>query len=104
MRKIHHFSKGGLLGARLVGQTLIGDMGDGDWVSDMILFPRPPRLASGDALVHGGAHPRRPRLLRGEGNHLAWNGIDEWVGGVHLDSRAGRVWTFDGERVARWRG
>jgi hypothetical protein len=31
-------------------------------------------------------------ILAGDGNAVEWNGIDDWVGGVHLDSRSGRVW------------
>lgn len=30
-------------------------------------------------------------ILAGEGNAVEWNGIDDWVAGVHLDSRTGRV-------------
>jgi hypothetical protein len=32
------------------------------------------------------------RVARGEVNFVELNGIDEWVGGVHLDSRVGDVW------------
>ena len=31
-------------------------------------------------------------VLAGEGNFVALNGIDDWVGGIHLDSAADRVW------------
>ncbi len=32
------------------------------------------------------------RITRGELNFVELNGIDDWVGGVHLDSRVGDVW------------
>jgi hypothetical protein len=38
-------------------------------------------------------------ILAGKGNAVEWNGIDEWVGGVHLDSRYGRVWFQTGETL-----
>ena len=31
-------------------------------------------------------------LLAGQGNAVEWNGIDDWVAGVHLDSTRHRVW------------
>jgi hypothetical protein len=31
-------------------------------------------------------------VLAGKGNAVEWNGIDDWVAGVHLNSRNGRVW------------
>jgi hypothetical protein len=34
------------------------------------------------------------RVLRGEADHVALNGIDRWVGGVHLHGRAAR-WRWD---------
>jgi hypothetical protein len=33
-------------------------------------------------------------VLRGEADHVALNGIDRWVGGVHLHGRAAR-WRWD---------
>jgi hypothetical protein len=38
-------------------------------------------------------------FLRGERNFVEINGIDEWVAGVHLDSRAGQVWYRDGATI-----
>ena len=32
------------------------------------------------------------RIAGGELNFVELNGIDDWVGGVHLDSRVGDVW------------
>jgi hypothetical protein len=34
------------------------------------------------------------RVLRGEADHVALNGIDRWIGGVHLHGRAAR-WRWD---------
>jgi hypothetical protein len=34
------------------------------------------------------------RVLRGEADHVALNGIDRWVGGVHLHGGAAR-WRWD---------
>jgi hypothetical protein len=34
-------------------------------------------------------------VLRGQADHLGWNGIDRWLGGVHL--QAGNVWRWDTE-------
>lgn len=37
-------------------------------------------------------------VLQGETNNIALNGIDEWVGGVHLCSSASEVWIYSDER------
>jgi hypothetical protein len=31
-------------------------------------------------------------VLDSRANFVEMNGIDDWVGGIHLDSSAGRVW------------
>jgi len=31
-------------------------------------------------------------MLNGEANAVHLNGVDDWIAGVHLESRAGRVW------------
>jgi hypothetical protein len=36
-------------------------------------------------------------VLAGEANHVALNGIDEWVGGVHLSARGVSPWVYDGD-------
>jgi hypothetical protein len=38
--------------------------------------------------------PAGRRVLRGEADHVALNGIDRWVGGVHLRGHAAR-WRWD---------
>ena len=46
--------------------------------------------------------PHGEAILAGDGNAVEWNGIDDWVGGVHLDSRSGRVWFHrDGMLIRR---
>lgn len=36
-------------------------------------------------------------VLAGEVNNVELNGIDDWIGGVHLNSESGPVWFFDGK-------
>lgn len=38
-------------------------------------------------------------VLAGEANHVALNGIDDWVGGVHLKAHSGSPWLFDGQTL-----
>ena len=40
------------------------------------------------------------QVVRGELNLVTVNGIDEWVGGVHLDSRTGQVWFYEDGNLA----
>jgi hypothetical protein len=39
--------------------------------------------------------PAGRRVLRGEADHVALNGIDRWVGGVHLHGTAAARWRWD---------
>jgi len=41
------------------------------------------------------------KVLAGEANHIVANGVDQWVGGVHLDSASGYVWVRDALAVTR---
>jgi len=92
---------------RAVGYTMAHDMDFPEWMADVYLFERLHRLAnealprplltlSGDITTLRGAEVRLTEhgeaILAGRGNAVAWNGIDDWVGGVHLDSRSGSVW------------
>jgi hypothetical protein len=43
-------------------------------------------------------------FLSGRSNFVEVNGIDEWVAGVHLDSKAGNVWFRDGETLIKRNG
>lgn len=72
-----------------------------DWIGESYLFDRVMKLGGPDVaspLVSLSAGPppkKRPhieitdfgrKVLAGEANHVAENGIDDWVGGVHLTS------------------
>jgi hypothetical protein len=91
---------------RIVGYTMGHDLSIPDWVGDDYLFHRLRRLAD-TALAHPlvaltgdirlrttEAHltARGHDVLDGRANFVALNGIDDWVGGVHLDSTRGQVW------------
>jgi len=92
---------------RAVGCTMGHDMDFPEWMADSYLFerlhrfadsdlPRPLLTLSGDTKQLRGTEVRLTQhgeaILAGKGNAVEWNGIDDWVGGVHLDSRNGRVW------------
>jgi hypothetical protein len=89
---------------------------DADLVGDLVLFARLHQLASPD-LAHplvtlsGDPHDLRncqvalteagESVLAARANAVELNGIDDWVLGVHLDSRHGSVWYHkDGTLVA----
>jgi hypothetical protein len=91
----------------VVGYTMAHDMDFPEWMADGYLFQRLHRLGdsaltrplltlSGDTKQLRGTEVRLTQhgeaILAGKGNAVEWNGIDEWVAGVHLDSRNGRVW------------
>jgi hypothetical protein len=92
---------------RAIGYTMGHDMDFPEWMADSYLFqrlhhlgdsalPRPLLTLSGDTKQMRGTEVRLTghgeAILAGNGNAVEWNGIDDWVGGVHLDSRSGRVW------------
>jgi Domain of unknown function (DUF1835) len=92
---------------RAIGYTMGHDMDFPEWMADSYLFqrlhhlgnsalPRPLLTLSGDTKQMRGTEARLTNhgeaILAGKGNAVEWNGIDDWVGGVHLDSRNGRVW------------
>jgi hypothetical protein len=104
---LQHVGEFGPKAHRAVGYTMAHDMGFPEWMADSYLFERLHRLAnedlprplltlSGDTTTLRAAEARLTEhgeaLLAGRGNAVAWNGIDDWIGGVHLDSRSGRVW------------
>ncbi len=110
--------------ARVVGFTLAAafDSDSPDHVGDYYLFERLRRLAD-SALAHPllsfrgdpfSGSPEGPlrktevaitdvgeRVLRGDADCIDLNGIDDWVGGVHLSAAEGRVWRFDGETLVK---
>ena len=93
--------------ARIIGHTMGYAMDSPDWVGDVYLFHRLQRLGAAD-LPHPLLSLNRHRapmrettveitdtgraVLRGKANAVRLNGIDDWIAGVHLESRAGRVW------------
>jgi len=93
--------------ARIIGHTMGYAMDSPDWVGDVYLFHRLRRLDAAD-LPHPLLSLNQPRapmrettveitdtgraVLSGKANAVRLNGIDDWIAGVHLDSRAGRVW------------
>jgi hypothetical protein len=98
---------------RVVGYTMAHDMDFPEWMGDAYLFQRLHRLAdtslpkplltlSGDTKRLRETEVRLTQygeaVLAGKGNAVEWNGVDDWVAGVHLSSRSGHVW-FRKERT-----
>ena len=102
--------------ARIIGEVM-GQNFDADLTGDAVLFSRLHNLASPHvshplvtltddindirkcqvALTSAGES-----VLAGKSNAVVLNGIDDWVLGVHLDSRSGSVWYLeDGTLVPR---
>jgi len=103
--------KHGPKAARIIGYTMAHDSRYPDWSGDVYLFDRLKRLGE-SRLAHplialnGNLSAMRfveatitetgQRALDGEANFVALNGIDDWVGGVHLRADTGSPWAFDG--------
>jgi hypothetical protein len=104
---------------RVIGSTMAHDLEVPDWVGDGYLFQRIQRLANDElprplltvtgemqtlrgTLVHLTRHGED--VLAGKGNAVDWNGLDDWIGGVHLDSRHGRLWFHQGHTLVRRNG
>jgi hypothetical protein len=104
---LSHVAKHGPKAVRIIGHTLGKGMDLGDWVGDDYLLARLRRLGAA-SLAHPAVAISGPstrmrdtrvaltdvgrEILAGSANFVALNGIDDWVGGVHLDSTQGRVW------------
>ena len=102
--------------ARIIGEVM-GLNFDADLPGDVILFSRLHNLASphvphplvtlsGDIYdvqkCQVALTPTGESVLAGQANAVDLNGIDDWVLGVHLDSRNGSVWYLeDGSLVTR---
>jgi Domain of unknown function (DUF1835) len=101
---------------RVVGYTMAHDMDFPDWVGDSYFFhrlhrladaalPRPLLTLSGDTGTLRGTEvhitPDGEDVFAGKASALEWNGIDDWIGGVHLDSRQGRVWFHKDQTLVR---
>jgi hypothetical protein len=91
--------------AYVVGHTLAGPGWDADPIGDGWLLWRLRRLSTlpvplvrllGDLDTLRGTRvellPAGSKVLEGATNLLDVNPIDDWVGGVHLDSRTGGTW------------
>jgi hypothetical protein len=90
---------------------------DADLVGDLYLFSRLLQLGNADLphpLLKLSGDPDNVRswevvltetgeaVLAGRANAVELNGIDDWVLGVHLDSRHGAVWYHkEGTLIAR---
>lgn len=99
-RLLEHTVEHGPLTARIIGYTM-GDNETPDQVGDSYLFYRllrlgSPNLPSPLVSFTGDTNAIRTcsvkitdfgrKVLAGEANHVAENGIDDWIGGVHLTS------------------
>ena len=107
--------KRGPKAARIIGYTMGHDLKYPDWSGgDIYLFHRlkrlgdrrlahplltltgdPSEIRSADAAITETGR----MVLAGEANHAVLNGIDDWVGGVHLKARSGSPWLFDGKTL-----
>jgi hypothetical protein len=99
---------------RVVASTLSFDIED--FVGDVWLFNRLSRLADSSLphpLLNYTGNPASMReceftltdaghsVLAGQANQVRLNGINDWVGGVHLDSASGNIWFRDGDSLVR---
>jgi len=115
MELLRNVRKVGPRAPNVIGDTL--GIRSVDQVADSWLFERMLRLAdpavkepalaiTGDRSAYRFCEvqvtPFGERILDGQANFVDVNGIDDWVGGVHLDSAVGRVWFHrDGELARR---
>lgn len=92
---------------KVIGYTMARSIDGLDWVGDAYLFARLRRMAdrslpqpllsiTGDGINLRGTEVQITKIgmavLSGEANFVNLNGIDDWVGGTHLDSSSGRIW------------
>jgi Domain of unknown function (DUF1835) len=68
-------------------------------------LPHPAVALTGERTTIRGteAHltPEGEQFLKAELNFVELNGIEDWVGGVHLDSRVGDVWFHQDKKILR---
>lgn len=93
-------------GVRVIGYTIMRTIEWLDWVGDAQLFYwlkglGAPALEHPLVSITGNTDLRDTevrltemgrQVLAGQQNFVSLNGIQEWVGGIHLDSSAERVW------------
>ena len=104
---LKHTAGHGPRAVRIIGHILADAIETPDWVGDGYLFHRLQRLGATElphSLLSLSRHraPMRETtveitdtgraVLRGKANAVHLNGLDDWIAGVHLESRAGRVW------------
>jgi Domain of unknown function (DUF1835) len=107
MQLLRQVAEKGPTAAKVVGFAIIREIDGLDWVGDGFLFARFKRLGAPSlrhplvSLTGNTAELRETevhltetgkRVLEGKANVVELNGIDDWVGGTHLDSTEGRVW------------
>jgi hypothetical protein len=62
-------------------------------------------LPDGSEVIHPDTHaivrltPAGEDVLAGRRNHLDLNGIDDWIGGIHLPSSTGTIWVRSGQSL-----
>lgn len=110
-RLLHYTAKKGPNAARVIGYSMSGD--DIDYFGDTYLFSRLTALANTNLpspliSLTGNTKVLREcevklstfgqKVLSGEANHVQVNGINDWVGGVHLSSK-GSVTFRDGDTL-----
>lgn len=93
--------------ARIIGYTMGYSMENLDWIGDIILLHRLRRLGDESlikqAVTITGTSTRMhdteahltdfgEKVLNGEANLTEINGIDEWIGGIHLQSNTNNIW------------
>jgi len=101
-RLLHYTQERGPSATRVLGFT-IGYNDTPDWIGDVYLFRRLAALAEPSLVVplvsatgntgklrecRVEVTPFGQKVLAGEANHVRENGIDDWIGGVHLTSEA----------------
>jgi hypothetical protein len=68
-------------------------------------LPHPAVTLTGEGSTIAGTEARLTadgeRFLAAELNFVELNGLNDWVGGVHLDSRVGDVWFRQDGRIVR---
>lgn len=107
MELLKHVIEKGPTAVRVIGFTLARNIHSLDWVGDAFLFSRLKHLADQSlpqpliSITGNQANMREAEVyltdagkdvLAGRLNCVTVNGIDDWVGGIHLNSVAGDIW------------
>jgi hypothetical protein len=112
---LRHTAERGPLAVRVIGHTLGQSLETRDLVGDTYLFgrlryladpsrPRPLVTLLGPGQLRGARVDLTDTgraVLAGTLNAVSANGIDDWVGGTHLDSKQGNVWFHDHGTLVR---